>query len=206
MLSGRQTLGSIETALREQNQKIKFADQKLSELADQRLQLQKTELENFRALARQRVDYIATGETLSAFDKSEHQVISLLQQRKEQATALSEEIEQLESEYDGLRQQRERQADTLEQATANLDAAEVETQNRLQQDPAYEAQRKKSKDAERVALHADEKASLSEGEQEEKGQSYQDDTLFSYLWERNYGTVSTEPIPLFAGWMVVLQG
>ena len=42
MISGRQTLGSIEAALREQHAKIKQAENKLAALGDQRLEIEKT--------------------------------------------------------------------------------------------------------------------------------------------------------------------
>lgn len=36
-------------------------------------------------------------------------------------------------------------------------------------------------------MHAQEKAAHSEQERDHKGESYRGDTLFMYLWERNYG-------------------
>lgn len=200
MISGRQTLGSIEAALREQHAKIKQAENKLAALGDQRLEIEKTAVENFRALARQRVDYIASGSVLSAFDESEQRVMALLKQRKQKAVELDQHIARVEQQQETLQQQRSKQADSLEQAAAALDAAEAVTQERLDNDPAYKAQRKKARDADRIALHADDKASRSEQEQEEKGQSYRDDKLFTYLWDRKYGTSEYQANPL-ARWL-----
>lgn len=196
MISGRQTLDSIETTLREQHQKINLADQQLANLGEQRLELQKDEVAVYRALARQRVDYIASAETLSVFDESEQKVVALLKQRKDEAVQLAEEIKQLEQQGDSLDQQRAEQSDKLEQAVAVLDDAELVTQQRLGADPIYQAQRDKTTEAERIALHADEKASRSEEEQQEKGCSYQNDPLFMYLWQRKFGTSEYSANPL----------
>jgi rubrerythrin len=45
-------------------------------------------------------------------------------------------------------------------------------------------------------MHADDKARHSEQEKDEKGQSYRDDALFMYLWERHYGTPQYRAWPL----------
>jgi hypothetical protein len=200
MISGRQTLGSIEAALREQHGKIKQAENKLTTLGDQRLEIDKTSLENLRALARQRVDYIASGSVQSAFDESEHRVMALLKKRKQEALELDRQIERCEQQQETLQNQRRSQEDKLEQAATALDEAEARTQERLDNDRAYREQRKKAREADRVAVHADEKATRREQEQEEKGQSYRDDTLFMYLWERKYGTSEYHANPL-ARWL-----
>ncbi len=200
MISGRQTLGSIEAALREQQAKIKQAENKLTDLGDQRLEIDKTTVENLRTLARQRVDFIASGSVLSAFDESESRVMQLLKQRRQKALELDQQIARHEAQQETLQQQRGSQADRLEQATTALDEAEARTQERLDNDPAYREQRKKAREADRIAIHADEKATRSEQEQEEKGQSYRDDPLFTYLWDRKYGTSEYHANPL-ARWL-----
>jgi hypothetical protein len=196
MISGRQTLGSIEASLREQHARIKLANQQLAKLGDERLELQKTEVENYRTLARQRIDYIASNSTVAAFDESEHKVIALLQQRKAQSVQLTRDIEQLERQREELNQHRSHQADVLESAATVVDEAEAKTQQRLDADPAYQAQRDKARDAARIALHADQKATTSEQEHQEKGQSYRNDPLFTYLWDRKFGTSEYRANPL----------
>ncbi|MDF1523950.1 MAG: hypothetical protein P1P87_14185, partial [Trueperaceae bacterium] len=61
--------------------------------------------------------------------------------------------------------------------------------------------------AERVAVHADEKASASEAERDAKGRAYLDDPLFAYLWRRGYGTTAYRAGPLaraLDGWVARL--
>jgi len=66
-----------------------------------------------------------------------------------------------------------------------------ETQARLDADPAYRAQRERAHEAERTARHAAEKAARSEEEKEQKGESYRNDPLFMYLWNRSFGLPGT---------------
>ena len=178
------------------SRKIKFADGRLAALGGNLLELQQALLDQFRTLARERVDYIASDKLMTSFDAAEQQVQSLLEQRKTTALELSREIEGLEQRGLVLENLRSEQADALERVSTRLDDAEAETQRRLDADPDYQAQRDRAAEAGRIALHADDKASRSEQEQEDKGQSYQDDPLFMYLWQRHYGTTEYHANPL----------
>src|SRR5690606_33372555 len=57
-------------------------------------------------------------------------------------------------------------------------------------DPAYVERQRAARAAERVAVHADEKATTSEQEQGSKGKAYRADPLFMYLWNRGFGTTA----------------
>ncbi|MFU8889725.1 MAG: hypothetical protein ACNA8N_14110, partial [Trueperaceae bacterium] len=62
--------------------------------------------------------------------------------------------------------------------------------------PGYLALREAAEAAERVAVHADEKATLAEEERAAKGAAYDGDPLFAYLWRRGYGTTTYRGWPL----------
>ena len=102
----------------------------------------------------------------------------------------------MQEERAGLEAERETQRQALEKASEALDIAEAATQARLDADAEYRAQQQRTREAERIAKHAEDKALHSEQEKDEKGQSYRDDTLFMYLWERHYGT------PQYQAWPV----
>src|SRR5690606_32994282 len=61
-------------------------------------------------------------------------------------------------------------------------------QERLKTDAAYLEQQRAAQESERIAVHADEKATVSQQEQDSKGASYREDPLFMYLYNRGYGT------------------
>ena len=90
-----------------------------------------------------------------------------------------------------------------------LDKAEAATQLRLEQDEGYRQQLKKTREAERIAGHAEEKTQLAEQDRVDKGKPYEDDTLFSYLWERGFGTSKYHANPLtrlLDAWVARLVG
>jgi len=102
----------------------------------------------------------------------------------------------MRDECNGLEVERESQRQLLEKAAEALDIAEAATQARLDADADYQAQEQRTREAERIARHAEDKALHSEQEKDEKGRSYRDDALFMYLWERHYG------MPQYRAWPV----
>ena len=188
MISGRQTLASIGSAVTDENEKIMSTDKRISEAADRLVELQKTRAREYQSLARLRVGHIASGPVISSIDNTERQVLALLQARESAGAALVQELHATGENRTALEAERNQQAEILGQAAEAVDAAEAKTQTRLDAEPAYQAQREQATEAERIAMHADEKAARSEQEQEVKGVSYRDDPLFTYLWGRHYGT------------------
>ena len=187
-LSGRSVLGNIEGALQQQRARVDESDQSVSAINQQLLAVQQARTRNFSELAAVRVGKIAAGELSTRLQQSDQQVSALLQQREQAGLQLAADIKANHADSGAKQQRREELLDRLEQAIDAIDQAEASTQERLDQDTAYIAQRKLAGDAEQVARHADEKATLSEQEQQQKGQAYRDDPLFSYLWKRHYGS------------------
>jgi hypothetical protein len=187
MISGRQTLASIEQALTEERSKLEAVGQRIEAASAALAQLQKADAQDYRELAKDRVDLLAGGELVEHIDKAEQQVLALLANREVAAQELSERIQAAGTQRMTLEAERNAQANEVDHAAAAVDEAEARTQARLDADPTYQAQRQRAQEAERTAMHAEEKAASSEQEQEQKGESYRTDPLFMYLWERKYG-------------------
>jgi len=197
MISGRQALASIDQALNEAHNKIAKVEDQISAVTAELVEQQKAEAEDYRELARVRVDRLIDGELNHHLDSAERQVLALFAQRQDAFDALQASIESAEQNRTTLEAERAAQADRVDQAADTVDAAEAKTQIRLNDDPDYRAQRVRAEEAERRAMHADEKATRSEAEQEQKGKSYRDDPLFMYLWKRNYGLPTYKSSGLF---------
>jgi len=196
MISGRHTLGVIDDSLNQERASIDAADTRIAELSRQLLALQQVRIEDYRELARLRVDMMASGNTLSGIDAVERQVVAALKARESAEAELDARIPVLQDERNVLELERETQQQALEKAAEALDIAEAATQARLDADADYQAQEQRTREAERVARHAEDKALHSEQEMDEKGRSYRDDALFMYLWERYYG------MPQYRAWPV----
>ena len=188
MISGRQALTQIVSAERQQQSALQGLDQKLEGLGRELMALEQRRADDYAALARVRVDLVDDGTLSSALDAAERQVAAVLEQRRQAAATLQRELDDAKALREALSAEREAQADRLDQAGERLDEAEAATQARLGADPDYQAQRAHAREAERVAMHAEEKATDSEQEQDAKGAAYRADPLFIYLWNRHFGT------------------
>ena len=200
MISGRNTLGFIEDSLNNERSSIDTAERRIAEVSSQLLKLQGTRVADYRELARLRVDMMAKGNMITSIDVVSRQVAAALEARKTVEARLDDRIDALQGDRAVLEEEREKQLQVLEKSAEVLDFAEAATQTRLDADPDYLAQDERVREAERIAMHAAEKAAHSEQEMDEKGQSYTDDALFMYLWERHYGTPQYRAWPI-TRWM-----
>ena len=197
MSSGRQVLGQVQRSLADAQARTADLDARLGEAQGQIVKLDGARARELQALARWRVAQLAAPEGLVArLVDAETQARALLDRRDAEATALQARLAAAGAAAAELTAERTRADDALEAAADALDAAEAATQARLGEDPAFVAQREAVRDAERVAVHADEKATASEAELEAKGRAYRDDPLFDYLWRRRYGTPAYRAGPL----------
>jgi hypothetical protein len=188
MISGTQTLTSFQQALADERRKLEAVDRRSDELSQKKLALEQEDLADYRKLARLRVDMLATEQTQSSLDDTERLVKSFLHERQAERERIGRAIAAAETEARELNSRRQQQAAATAALAEQIDDAEKETQDRLDQDPNYIKQRDQVEQARRTAIHADTKAGKSEEELENKGQPYRDDRLFMYLWKRGYQT------------------
>jgi hypothetical protein len=196
MISGRQTLASIEQALVEERGKLEAVGQRIEAASSALVEQQKADTQDYRALAKVRVDLLAGGELVAHIDQAEQQVIALLESREVVVRELADRVQAVEAALATLEAERASEADEVDRAAEAVDEAEARTQTRLDSEPAYQAQRERAREAERTAKHAEGKAASSEQEKEQKGASYRSDPLFMYLWERSYGLPAYDANPL----------
>jgi len=187
MISGRQALGSIDQALNQAHGRIADVQDGITEATDRLLALQKTQTDEYRDLARVRVEKLAGPDVLSQLDNAERQVLALFSDRDAAIARLRQEIVDAQGVREQLEAERTHQALRLDDAVNAVDEAEATTQAKLDADQDYRTQRERAEQAERKALHADGKAGRSEEEKQSKGEAYKLDPLFSYLWERGFG-------------------
>jgi DNA repair exonuclease SbcCD ATPase subunit len=192
MISGRDALGYIDQARQEEQGRLTAVEDRISDVSDRLIALQRQTVEDYRALARLRVDMIATGDPISRIDAADRQVAQMLGVREQAASDLDRGLTAARQALQELETERARQADQTDNASDRVDEAEAATQARLDQIADYRAQRDRAQEADRIARHAEDKAVHSEQEQEKKGDSYREDPMFMYLWDRGYGTTEYE--------------
>ncbi len=188
MVSGRQTMASIEEAMRGLSREENDIRRQLEELTRKIGELQAHETDSYQDLARFRLEQNA-GEAVSGrLDKAGREArriiaerVMLLDEIRHQQQTAAEALEANEKVRAALADRREQEAGELESV---LDAVD----DRLADDPAYLKKKEETEQAVATAKAAREKADLAAADRDEKAAAYEQDTLFVYLWKRKYGT------------------
>lgn len=188
MLSGRQTLAALDSSLRQLHDNIQEIDQQIKESSAGLMEIQREQSGRFRRMAEIRLDEVISGQVTEGLDVADERARELIRQRGNKLGAVNRQITAARKQLGALEEQREAARSDCDSATEALDAAEARVQETLQDDPDYRAQLEKTTSAQRTAEHAVEKTRQSEQTRREKGQPYEEDPLFSYLWGRGYGT------------------
>jgi hypothetical protein len=209
MVSGRETLADIDQAVTQARAAIASLESRVESVNGKLGELRRAQTQDYRDLARVRLGLIADTATVQLLDRAEQQVLALLDDRQGAVADLDSQIQAANLALQTLETERAAQAERVNGAAEVVDAAEAKTQSRLDADPPYQAQREAAQEAERVAQHAEEKATRSEEELEQKGAAYRADALFMYLWGRDFGLPTYKPrglIRMLDAWVGRLIG
>jgi hypothetical protein len=188
MLSGMQAMTQVAQFTRQQQDSLNELDGQAESLQQQLRDLLHHRGEQLKALARVHIDVLDETPLAGRLESVERRVAGILEQREAAAAELARQVETATAGKEALEAERERLRAELEAAAEFLDNAEAAVQARLDKDADYRAQRERAEEAERIARHAEAKATESEQEEQSKGTAYRDDPLFMYLWRRRFGT------------------
>ncbi|MGB5775230.1 MAG: hypothetical protein WBP89_11265, partial [Sedimenticolaceae bacterium] len=92
MISGRETLGSIDQALQQAHGQIDRLEAEIGELTQQLMAQQTAQTDDYRQLAQVRLDRLSGEDLTAQLDRTERQVIALLAQRDAALAALQQQI------------------------------------------------------------------------------------------------------------------
>ncbi len=188
MLTGRQTLNSIEKGLNQVRDQVQQVDERIQSTSRELVALRQEEGGRYKRLAQIRLDQMVSGEIAAGLDAADRRVGELLAEREAQLQSLQQQIDEVRQRQADLEERRAAQSDRIEQAAEALDVSESEVQKQLHADAPYQRQLETARQADNVARHAEEKTHQAEADRVEKGKPYESDPLFSYLWKRGYGT------------------
>ncbi|MEW4490163.1 hypothetical protein AB1L42_18910 [Thalassoglobus sp. JC818] len=188
MSTGLETLASIDRAMHDVRKEIENLDKGIQFTNDQLSTLSEEESTRFRELAKARLDEMTQGAILEDLDRTDRQVQALLSERLVTLDDLQKQIEESSRLQTELEETRRAQQERVHAVLAKIDSAHAKTQARLANDPEHRDQLETAKKADNVAKHAEKKAEQADQDRMEKGQAYEGDPLFMYLWRRNYGT------------------
>ncbi len=188
MISGNDLLALIEKLLGDTRTELEKVDAALQRSTAQLDDLRQRELGVLGVLARARLQEIERGELQEALDDTGKQVHALLAQRGEAQAAVGGEITAAQQALADLGTQRTAQQAVVDAAAKAVDAAQADAQQKLAADAAYRARLDAAKASDAMAALAEQKAEAARTDRVQKGQPYEADPLFMYLWARGYGT------------------
>ena len=205
MLTGIQALGHIDDSLRSAKNEIHRIDNELAQLTALLTENRQQQSKTLAQIAHIRLSSISDGSLLDRLNSADKEAMSLLEQRQFEFKALETKIEtettlqeQLESERSELLVEANKLSETLAKK-------EAEIQANLAKDQTYLAALQEAEKADAIADEAERKSHDSADDLEEKGQAYQADDVFMYLWQRRYGTTEYKnynPLTRFLdGWV-----
>jgi hypothetical protein len=188
MQSGRDTLASIDTAIGRLRRDFDVLDADFRRAGAAFADVRQAQLGRFAQLAKVRLRELESGELLHSLDDTDRRVKELLTARKAAEEKLAGELEAAKQALAERERERAAQQTQVEAAAEAVDDAEAEAQTRLAADREYQTRFAAAQDSDAVADQAEAKAQAAEADRLEKGKPYESDPVFTYLWQRGFGT------------------
>jgi hypothetical protein len=188
MITGRDTLQEINNHVLQAQSQIENVDREMDNLTSHLSRLRIEEAEQFRQLAGFRLDEMKADHMAARLDKAHHAAPAFLDQHRQALAEIENNLEQIKRSRQKLEDQRESRINERDEAVEALRRTLERSKKKIEQDEGYRLQQEKALRAAEVTGRAAEKASQSEADLASKGQPYQEDALFMYLWQRRYMT------------------
>jgi len=205
-ISGHDALQQLDTRLVRLRGRLNDAIQAADSIDGRLGEIQSHRVNALQRLAAMRLDVIQDAD-IEDLDRLHRQALELLQSHSDY---IEEERSAIETASDKISDLETRRADL----SAAHQALETEIEAKLEQieetlknDAAYVGLVEAYEDADAIAERAEQKLAVAIDEREEKSAAYLGDPLFSYLWERGFGTTEYESGGLFKmidGWIAKL--
>jgi regulator of replication initiation timing len=188
MWTGRETLGSIETAISKLYREESQLDGSLKSAVAEADRLRKERAEVLRELARVKLDEMAAGRLVNNLDAGERRAVQVLDDYRLRIASFTERRERLVKELESAQAVRDAAAKQVEEALGAVEALRAEVEGKVQALPKWREAKSSSDAANGVAGEAEKKAANAEAELGAKKKPYDEDPLFLYLWKRGFGT------------------
>ncbi len=188
MVTGRDTLQVINDRILESQTTLENVRQRLNVLNSRLNTLRLGLGEQYRQLAKFRLDDMSAGRLISRLDKVDHAILTLLDQRAQSLRELESSLQETLAKQQKAEEEREVKQELRDRAVEALEHQLQETKVRVEQTDSYRLQKERVEQTVEVAERADEKASQAEADRTNKGKPYEEDCLFMYLWDCHYLT------------------
>ena len=207
MVSGRDTLRRMDKSLRAARSGLERLDLELQATSRAVTQNKLAQARAIDRIAGIRLDAARRGEVVEHLEAATREAGQILEDRDDALTSINDRVRAAGERIDQLEERRSMLHDEVDAAARTLSEREADVQKRLEGDAAFLDQLERTRRADAVAVSALEKAELAAQDSRHKGQPFEADELFMYLWERGYGTSAYSANPLgriLDGWVARL--
>ncbi|WP_150525574.1 hypothetical protein [Roseibium sediminis] len=188
MLTGRETMTSIEAALNDLRREEAELGTRIERATRAFADFQTRKGEAYKDLARFRLDTQSVENLDIRLDSAAREARRLLEKRASDLKVLMETLRTRETERAELQAKRDSLIADQTAAEDRLDGLMDAVDETLEKDAAFLAQRDRTLAAQKTAEAAAAKAKTAVEDRASKGKAYDDDRLFIYLWQRGFGT------------------
>lgn len=207
VLSGRETLRQMDQTLQNARRELTRLDRELQATSRAITENKLQQARAINRLAGLRLDAARQGEVATELESATREALTILENRDAAMTALAERVHTAGGSIEALERRRETLHEEVDAAARTLAEREATVQHRLEHDEAFRVQLERTRAADAVAVSALEKAELAAEDRRQKGEPYEADQLFMYLWQRAYGTSGYSAnglVRLLDGWVAGL--
>src|SRR5262245_10568147 len=132
MLTGRQTLGSIESAIGTLYREETQLDRSLRSAVGEAERLRKERAESLRELARVKLDEMAAGRLVNNLDAGERRAVQVLDDYRRRVASITERREGLLEEVAQARKARDAAAKEVEEVLGAVEAVRADVEAKVQ--------------------------------------------------------------------------
>lgn len=188
-MSGPDAMNQLDRRMRRLRNRLNDAIDTAEGIDGRLAEIQTQRVGTLQRLADIRLDAIAEGE-IETLDQLHQKAKELLTSHSEYVERERASIEQASNDISQLEAARADLSDQQQQIEEDIESTLAEVESKLKNQKAYTQQVEAFEAAEAIADRAKEKLAVAIQEREEKSEAYRSDPLFSYLWDRGFGTTA----------------
>lgn len=187
MWTGRQTLASIEQAIGRLRGEEGQLDSALRNAVGELERLRTEQSGALRELARVKLDEMAAGRLATRLDAGERRALQILDDYRLRIASTAERSSRLQEEVRAADSERHAAAAAVEGALEIVEKLRAAAEGKARSGGDWQAAKAALGKADAIAGEAESKAASSEAELGAKRKPYDEDPLFTYLWQRKFG-------------------
>ncbi|VAW22533.1 hypothetical protein MNBD_ALPHA12-1904 [hydrothermal vent metagenome] len=181
---------SLDDAVRDIRREENDVSKRLSRSSERVAKIRESEAELFRKLAALRLDSDMQKQIEGQLSRAEREARNVLKSHAASFASSEQQIELLDEKIAALAEDRRKALTNIDVHQEKLKALAKQISTIIANDPEFEKKRAVANQLQAIANESLKKTTQAEADQEQKGRPYRQDPLFSYLWEKGYGTTN----------------